>query len=351
MEIISIGGIMLRVAALVVTLSVMNGFHSQITSKLLSLNPHIIIMNPFLGEELGARLDEILKDTGIRSSSRFIYGKGLIQRGTVSQGVVVKGVAPDATGVRLSQGNWQDFKNQDIVLGEELSDMLGLGIGDDVFLIIPRVEHITAPLIPRVEKFRVWGIFNSGIYEYDSGLVFTHIDKAKAVFPDATSSGVELYLTDAFDAEETAGNIKRKLKGPYTVQTWKQRNYNLFAALKLEKTMMFLVLVMIVIVATFNIVGSLIMVSVTRSKDCGIMRAVGATKRHIKYIFNFEGLFIGFFGSVFGRVYLISYLPVRISPADIGLIMATALIVSFLATLYPARRAGSMDVAQTLRYE
>lgn len=375
MIIISIIGIVLGVASLVVTLSVMNGFHTEITSKLLSLNPHVLVMNPFLGTGIEPKIKNVLNDIkDVKSSTVFIYGKGLLSHKGNSHGVVIKGVSPGKNQIKLSRGRWSDLDDNGIIMGGEIANILHLDFGDELYLIIPRIEQIGAPVIPRVEKLKLSGIFNSGIYEYDSTLAYINIEVAKKIFSDVTnSSGVELYLTDPFIADKVAKTLKEKLTGLYyRIQTWKDRNYNLFAALKLEKTMMFIVLIMIVLVATFNIAGTLIMISVTKSKDCGIMRAIGATKRQIRMMFNFKGLMIGFTGTLFGtlvgiiigvllkkyqfihlppKVYLISTLPVRFDPVDIGTIAFTAMFISFLSTIYPAYRAGKLEVAEELRNE
>ncbi|MFH1416255.1 MAG: FtsX-like permease family protein [Elusimicrobiota bacterium] len=375
MMIISITGIAIGVASLVVTLSVMNGFHTEITSKLLSLNPHILVMNPFMGIDIADNLDDELKMIGILENyTPFVYGKGLLHHSGRSQGVVVKGVNADRRQPELSEGKWHELVNDGVIMGRELANILGLEYGDDVYLIIPKIEQIGAPVIPRVEKFKVAGIFDSGIYEYDSTLAYIAIDTAESIFSDGSAaSGVELYLEDPFKAEIIASQMRERLSGRYfNIQTWKDRNYNLFAALKLEKTMMFIVLIMIVLVATFNIAGTLILISVTKSKDCGVMRALGATKRQIRYMFHFKGLILGFTGTLVGtacglaiaavlkrysfiqlppKVYLISTLPVKVNPADIFLIMVTAIIISLIATIYPSYRAGKLEVAQELRNE
>ncbi|MFC2062184.1 FtsX-like permease family protein [Elusimicrobiota bacterium] len=371
---ISIIGVALGVASLVITLSVMNGFHTEITAKLLSLNPHIIMINPYAGDDIKDSVKKVLDGNRyIKSYSAFIYGKGLLQHRKNSQGIVVKGIVPGTSQLRLSEGKWNELSDNNIVIGKEVSRALYLDKGAELYLIIPRVENIGIPIVPRVEKFIVSGIFNSGMYEYDSGLVFVNKKKALDLFADnSSSSGLELYLDQPFAAEKVSKLLREKLESSFRISTWKDRNSNLFAALKLEKTMMFIVLVMIILVATFNIAGSLMMLTITRSRDCGIMRAIGATKRQIGMIFSIKGLMIGFFGTGIGvgagivlayllgkyefiklppQVYLISTLPVRVDLQDIGLIVLTALLISFLATIYPSYRAGHLEVAEELRYE
>lgn len=371
---ISIIGVALGVTSLVVTLSVMNGFHSKITSKLLALNPHLIIMNPFLGIGMGSETEKILHEyKGITSYSTFVFGKGLLQYKKKSQGIIVKGILPNTSHLRLYRGDWRDLKENSMIIGEELANSLYLSIKDEVYLILPRIKNLGVPMIPRIEKFRVVGIFNSGMYEYDSGLAYINITKAKELFiDDSSSSGMELYLSDPFNSDKVAVDLRKRLGGSYRVSSWKDRNSNLFAALKLEKTMMFIVLVMIILVATFNIAGLLIMVSMTRSRDCGIMRALGATRRQIRLMFNFKGLMIGFLGTGLGvgagllislvlskydfiklppKVYLISTLPVKVDIKDIIIVIITALLISLLSTIYPAYRAGHLEVAEQLKYE
>ncbi|MDA3792518.1 MAG: ABC transporter permease [Elusimicrobia bacterium] len=373
MVIISISGVALGVAALVVTLSVMNGFHSEITSKLLSLNPHIVITDMYGGRTDRDKLSAQLNNTaGVKSFSPFIYGRGLIQKGNASNGVVLKGIKPGTSRLSLSEGKWKDLAGDSIVIGKELAGMLGLRLGDTAFVIIPRVENITSPVIPRIKKVTVAGVFNSGMYEYDSGLVYLNIQTAGDIIPsDIATSGTEVYLDNPFNAESVSAGLSEKI-GYYSLNTWQSRNRNLFAALKLEKAMMFIVLIMIVIIATFNIAGSLIMVAVTRSRDCGIMRAVGATKRQIRMLFHFKGLMIGFCGTILGtiiglglayivekyeiiklppHVYLISRVPVSVNFTDIAIVGITAMVISYLATIYPSRRAGRIEIARELSYE
>lgn len=374
MVLISVIGVMLGVASLVVTLSVMNGFHTEITRKLLSLNPHILIIDSLGTAEFDTEvLSAVGKISSVKSYSGFIYAKAIIQRRKNNQGVVVKGMDPATSRLELTQGKWGDLAEGSIVIGEELAGELYLDIGDEVYMIIPNVEKLGMPVIPKIEKFRVSGMFSSGIYEYDSGLVFIDNKQAAVLFSsDFSSRGMELYLDDPFKAGKITGEIRESLKGLYSVSSWEDRNSNLFAALKLEKFMMFIVLVMIVIVATFNIAGSLIMISVTRSRDTGILRAIGATKNQIRMMFSLKGIVIGLAGSVAGtiagliicfiisryeiiklppRVYLISTLPVRPDFHDILVITLVAVIISFIATIYPSVRAGDTDVADMLRYE
>ncbi len=372
MVVISIAGVALGVASLVVTLSVMNGFHSKITSKVLSLNPHIVITNLY-GDRKEESLQTQLRNTArVKNFSSFIYGRGLIQSGRTSNGVVLKGVNPETLTLPLSKGKWGDLTGDRLIIGEELSGMLGAGREESVFIIIPRVENISSPVIPRIKKFTVAGIFNSGMYEYDSGLVYLNIDTAADIIPrGVASSGTEVYLNNPFKAGDVAEKIAEKTSG-YSIDTWQSRNHNLFAALKLEKAMMFIVLLMIIIIATFNIAGSLIMVAVTRSRDCGILRAIGATKRQIRMLFHFKGVMIGFCGTLLGtigglgltylvgkyeiiklppRVYLISRMPVSVNFTDIAIIVVTAMIISYLATIYPSHRAGRIEIARELNYE
>ncbi len=373
MVLISVAGIALGVASLVVTLSVMNGFHTEITRRLLALNPHLIIMGPMGADETTRRVEETLEGAeAVESISDFIFINALLYRENASQGAVIKGVEPEPGPLELAEGTWEDLREGGMIIGAELGRKLRVSPGDRIFLVIPEMEGIGVPMVPRVEEFHVSGIFSSGIHEYDSGLAYIDIEAAQGLGGHAVSAGTEVYISDPFEAGGKARFLREALPGSLSVQTWKERNYNLFAALKLEKAMMFIVLVMIVVVAMFNVAGSLIMVSVTRSRDCGVMRAVGATRRQIRLLFNFKGLLIGFFGAVSGtllgiglsflvaryqfielppQVYLISTLPVRIEFSDIALVAAVTLGVSFLATLYPAVRAGRMEVAGELRNE
>lgn len=376
MMIISIIGVSLGVASLVITLSVMNGFHSEITRKLLLFNPHIVIMNPFKDADFEARVKKNIKNIdGITSFSKFYYGKGLLHNRGSSHGIILKGIEnqvsikPD-----LIKGDWGSLNEKSIILGAETARILNLELNEDIFLMIPEMKNIGVPMMPRVEKLKMKGVFSSGIYEYDATLAYVNIELTEKVFRNQTNaSGYELLLSDPFGSSVLASKIRKQLKGfYYTVQTWEDRNHNLFAALKLEKTMMFIILVMIIVVATFNIAGTLIVVSITRSKDCGVMRAIGATKKQIATMFRFKGLMIGASGTILGifvgifaslilrkyqfielppKVYLISTLPVKIDIIDIAMIAAASILISFLSTIYPALRAGKLGVAHELRNE
>ncbi len=372
MVIISIAGVALGVASLVVTLSVMNGFHTEITAKLLKLTPHITVMNSKPGKFIEQKIIPAASEIeDIKGYGPFVYGRGLLQRGQESQGVVVKGVETETEYLELKSGT-QGGENS-ISIGENLAKGLGLQIDDKVYLVIPRVEDIGMPVVPRIKEFTVSGIFESGMFEYDSGLVHADFKVVEKLFEDTSSSkGVEIFIKDPFRAQAVAQRLGENVGGYSIIRTWKEQNRNLFAALKLEKTMMFIVLVMIIVVATFNIAGSLIMVAVSRAKDCGILRAMGATKKQIMLIFNMKGILIGLGGTVLGiglgiflslliekyqfielppEVYLISQLPVQINLTDIAIIGFTAVVISFLSTLYPAYRAGHTQVAEELRYE
>ena len=373
MVIIAVTGVMLGVASLVVSLSVMNGFHTEITSRLLSLNPHLIIMTPArYGIDSKEQISNALENFEfVESFSPFIYGKGLLQKRDRSHGVVIKGVKIEDDFLQIDKDVWTEMDEGSLVLGNELKNILGLRTGDEVFLIIPTVDSPGAPAIPRVEKFTLKEVFTSGIHEYDSSIAFINYERAGVIFENPDALGVEVFINDPFKSQEVKSMLADKLRG-YSINTWKERNYNLFAALRLEKTMMFIVLVMIIIVATFNIAGTLIMTSITRSRDCGIMRAIGASKKKIRMMFNFKGLMIGFTGAVAGialglvisfflsryefiqlppQVYLISTLPVRVTIKDLGLIFSSAMLISFIATLYPAKRASDIEIAEEIRYE
>ncbi|NLB35424.1 MAG: ABC transporter permease, partial [Elusimicrobia bacterium] len=357
MMLISVLGIALGVTSLVITLSVMNGFHTEITDRLLSFNPHITVMNPLSLNDCETRVAELLEGyPGVKSVSGFMYAKGLLHKRGRSHGVVIKGVEPEYSTQDLLRGNWNDLSDRGMVLGAELADNLNLTLGDKALIVIPSMDTISSPMIPRVEEFRVAGIFSSGMHEYDSGVIYSDLNDSEVFKEEVVSEGSEIYISDPYTPGELVNYLEGKLKGPYVVQTWQERNYNLFAALKLEKTMMFIVLLMVIIVAMFNVAGSLIMVSVTRSKDCGIMRAAGATKKQIRQLFSFLGMFAGLTGAFLGtigglilayllskyqfielppQVYMISTLPVKVSLIDILIVFSSALIISYIATLYP----------------
>ncbi len=381
---ISIGGVSLGVMALVIVLSVMGGFHEDLQDKILGVNSHIVVQS-YKGRMEGqeSARNKIDAISGVTASSPYVYGQVMIRYGDRAQGVVMKGIdpvtGPGTTAIlkKLKQGTVDELKTEDgmpgIIVGMELSRSLGLARGDEIDVISPLGEIGPLGILPKMKRFRLVALFDAGMYEYDSSLAFINIEEAKKFFNlnDAVS-GIEVKVLDIYKAENIAENIETALGVPYYARDWMQMNRNLFSALKLEKIVMFIILTLIVIVASFNIISNLIMIVMEKAREIAILRAMGATGRGIMSIFMIHGLIIGITGTVVGvaggylacrllktyrfihlpaDVYYLSYLPVRMSLFDFIVVPAAAILISFLATIYPSWQASRLDPVEPLRYE
>ncbi len=381
---ISVAGVALGVMTLVTVLSVMSGFHHDLQTKILGVNAHIITMSYKGGisgyDAVGEKISHI---PGVVSSDPFIYGQVMLRAGRRAQGVVVRGIDPKtAAGTmnilsRLREGQVSDLEHSDglpgILLGRELLRNLGVFAGDEIDMISPLSKAGPLGMIPRMKKFRVAGYFEAGMYEYDSNLAFMNISDAQKFFEYGDSvTGLETRIADMDSAAATAQEIEDTLGVPYYTRDWMQMNRNLFSALKLEKIAMFIILTLIILVASFNIVSNLIMIVVEKGREIAIMKAMGATNRGIMNIFMIHGLVIGIAGtlagitggfilcqllktyrfiSLPGDVYYLTYLPVRMSVFDFTTVPAAAVLITFLATLYPSWQAARLDPVEALRHE
>ena len=381
---ISIAGVALGVVTLITVLSVMSGFHEDLQEKILGVNSHIVTLS-YDGrirdhETIRDRIDKV---EGVISSSPFIYGQVMLRFGDRSRGVVVRGVDPVAgkntTDIlkRLKVGSVDDLKGDGgvsgIILGRELLGALGLFVGDVIDMVSPIGEPGPLGMIPKMRKFRVAGFFEAGMYEYDSSLAFIDIKDAQDFFIyDDSVTGIEVKIDNVYDAGDIAGRIEQSIGPSYYAKDWMQMNRNLFSALKLEKIVMFIILTLIVIVASFNIISNLIMIVIEKGREIAIIKAMGATNRGIMSIFMIHGVIIGFAGTIIGvtggyvlcrflktykfislpaDVYYLSYLPVKMSMFDFTVVPAAAVLISFMATIYPSWSAARLDPVEQLRYE
>ncbi|MDD5687687.1 MAG: lipoprotein-releasing ABC transporter permease subunit [Elusimicrobia bacterium] len=372
LTIISISGIAVGVMALVITLSVMNGFQSDIKEKILSLSPHITI---YSDSEIPK---EAINLPGIKNSSKFVYGQMILRKGRNASGVIVKGIIPDeekniiSLEKTLRNRNINVLKEKTVFIGSELSKNLLISIGDKIILVSPFGETSAFGIIPRMEMFTVADIFESGMYEYDSTLVYLNMSDGKRLFGKDGIIGVGLKTDDLFKADEISQAIRKKLDFGYTVKSWGEMNKNLFSALKLEKFMMFLILTLIVVVATFNVISLLIVTTVEKIHSIGILKAIGTQSTSIMKIFLNLGFIIGIIGTTVGcvlgifvsfilkrykfiklpaDVYYIDRLPVKIVFSDILLIVVVSIIITLLAASYPAWKGSKIEPGEALRYE
>lgn len=388
---ISIGGVTLGVAALIATLAVMTGFKEDLRDKILGTNSHIVISDRTHDTMKDYRvvLDRVKKIPHVLAATPFIYNQVLLTSEGSVHGVVLRGIDPALEGTvtdikkNLVQGSLSDLVGPSkpgekppppklaIIIGKELAARLGTFLGDTINVISPTGTPGPLGIIPKIRKFEVVGIFDSGMYEYDSTLAYISMETAQDFFNlGDTVTGVEVKVDDIFQADRISKAIEEELGFPYWARDWMKLNKNLFSALQLEKMMMFVILILIILVASFNIVGTLTMIVVEKSREIAILKAMGATRREVMRIFMVDGLVIGGVGTAIGiplgllvcyllqsfytlpsDIYYISHLPVKIQFMDVLLVSLSAVTISFIATLYPSWQAAKLNPSEALRYE
>ena len=402
---ISIVGVALGVMALIVVIAVMSGFSKDLRDKILGTNSHIVVSN--INRVMIENYDDILEHVrtveGVTAAAPFIMNQVMLINGDRVSGVVVRGIDPEKEetvsdlGKNMVSGVVSDLKvkprlsseikgvgkiNRDgIILGKELSRRMGVGVGDIVSMVSPVSRITPVGLIPRMKLFKVVGIFESGMYEYDANLSFVLLKAAQKFFSMANGvSGVELRVADIEQAGNIASAIQKDLGFPYLVRDWMRMNRNLFSALKLEKIVMFIILILIIFVAAFNIVSTLFMLVMEKAKEIAILKSMGASSRSIIKIYSYQGLVIGLVGtflgcvagfvivpnlneivgfieSIFGivafpsDVYYLDRLPSEIQYMDSLLIIIFSVVICLAASLYPAWRASKLNLVDGLRYE
>jgi len=393
-SLISIAGVAVGVMALIIVLAVMSGFEGDLKAKILGTNSHIVIIKHGLPgiDNVDNVMKKIAKIEGVKALSPFIYNQVMLSSGKSVSGVVIRGIDPDYEGdvtdlkKNLIEGDLKKLKSgpllsfpekskpsKGIILGVELAKNLGVFVGAKVTLISPMGKMGPMGMVPKMKKMDVVGIFNAGMYEYDTGLAYISMKTAQKFFKMGSKvTGVEVKVHDIDKAREVGNEIKAVLGYPYWVRDWMEMNKNLFSALELEKLAMFIILVLIILVAAFNIIGTLIMMVTEKSKDIAILKTMGAASQSIMRIFMIEGLVIGTVGTLVGGgvgtficficdhfklitlqadVYYISYLPFKMHLMDVVLVCTISLVISFLATIYPSRYAASLEPVVGIRYE
>jgi lipoprotein-releasing system permease protein len=397
---VSIAGITLGVAALIGTVGIMTGFKEDIQAKILGTTAHIIVQDRMKDgmsdyEPTTRQIEEV---QDVVAATPFVLKQVLLTTPNGVQGIVLRGIDPQREGqvtelaknlgtgelsdlgkpVKIKQppaddptGPAVETEKPGIILGKELAMRLGVFVGDTVNVVSPVGPISAMGMVPKIRTFAVVGLFHSGMYEYDSSLAYIDLAEAQKFFNmGATVSGIEVKVTDVFRANEIAHNIEGSLGFVYGDRDWMQMNRNLFSALKLEKTMMFLLLVLITIVASFNIVSTLTMIVTEKQKEIAILKAMGATRKSIRRIFMLNGLIIGFSGTAIGiplgyaflwliqtfwtfdpTVYYISRIPVHVQALDVLLVAGSAILISFAATVYPSLQAAKLEPVAALRYE
>ncbi len=385
---ISIFGIALGVAALIISISLMTGFQEEIQNKILGATSHILIY-PFESKYIyywKDMVEKIKQIKGVKQVMPVIYEKGLLSGMSDTEGAVIKGIYINQEDLNSKNLNeffgkiilgdakklFDDKEKPKILLGEGLAASIGAFEGDIVTLISMKGTLSPLGLIPKMKRLEVAGIFKYGMFEYDSSWAFLSLPVAQKLFnmQDGITL-IEVKLFDIYKAEQIAEQINEMFKKQVIVDTWMNQNKSLFSAMKLEKIMLFITLTLIILVASFNIISNLVLMVMEKNKDIAILMSMGATRQSIMKVFIFQGLLIGIMVTGIGAtvgllisylfdkykiihlpqdVYFISHLPFKIYATDVFLIIFIAMLISFLATLYPAKRASHISPAESFRY-
>ncbi len=387
---VSMLGIALGVAALIIVLSVMNGFQKEVRDRMLGVVSHIEVISADGGALPDAQgtLKTVTAHSSVLAAAPFISAQALLARGEDMKGVMVRGIepalepgvtdlSPDARTQALGQLQSGQFG---VVLGVDLARMLGVRVGDPVTLVSPSGQVTPAGVVPRLKQMTVVGTFSSGHYEYDSALALMHVDDAGRIFRLEGPSGIRLKLRDLHQARQVAYELASVLPTDLLVRDWTQQNRTWFAAVQVEKRMMFIILTLIVAVAAFNLVSTLVMTVTDKRADIAILRTLGASPASIMGVFVVQGAMVGVIGTLSGLalgllvafnidvivpaleslfhasflpkdIYLISRMPSEPQSADIVPIAIISLVLAFMATLYPSWHASQVNPAEALRYE
>lgn len=389
----SMAGIALGVAALIIVLSVMNGFQTQVRDRMLSILPHIelYVAGSNHQEVLShwkSLADKLSENRSVMGTAPFVASQAMLVRGDKLQGVQIRGIDPELEpevsdlAQQMVFNDLSTLKSGEfgLVLGNQLANLLGVTVGDNVMVMAPQGSISPAGFSPRMRQFKVVALYSSGHYEYDATLAFVHYEDAARVFRDSGNSGVRLRINDMQDAPEVAEQLRQVLPPTVFISDWTQNNKTWFAAVQTEKRMMFLILTLIVAVAAFNLLSSLVMAVKDKRSDIAILRSLGATPREIARIFLVQGAIIGVLGTGIGvglgavvaynidvivpflesltgkeflpqHIYFISQMPSSPQVSDMVVIGVTSLVLSLLATLYPSWRASQLQPAQVLRHD
>ncbi len=378
---ISIAGVTVGVMALIVVLSVMSGAEHDLKEKIMGLNAHGMIFH-YDGDMKDYRSisKKVEKMDGVVATSPFIYTQVMLMSSRRSSGVLMRGVDPDKVTDVLRLKKYMKagsisllHKEGSLLMGKELAFTLGLWVGDKVQVISPKAEMSPIGRIPRMRVFTVVGIFDSGLYEYDSSLVFTSVKSCQRLLGKGdVVTGIEVRVKEPLAAYSILKKVIRKLGPLFWFRDWMQMNKTFFSALKLEKMAMFVILTLIVVVASFNIASTLIVVVMEKAGEIAILKSLGATSRMIMKIFFIQGLVIGIVGTIIGlfsglsicyllakykfiklpsEIYNIGTLPVQVKYTDVISICIAAILITLLATVYPAWRASKLNVVEALRNE
>ncbi len=384
----SLLGIALGVATLIIVMAVMNGFRQELLTRILGLNGHLSVYGE--ARELtgyDSLAESVRGVPGVVSVTPLIEGQVMATARGVARGAVVRGLRPEDLAGRaivaanVKSGSLADFKDNQVVVGARLADRLGLAVGGRITLISPQGNVTAFGTVPRMRAYTIAALFKVGMFEYDSSFVFMPLETAQVYFrlPGAVNY-LEVFIKDPDRARQTGSNILAAIGGKGRIDDWQQANASFFTAIQVERNVMFLILTLIILVAAFNIVSSLIMLVKDKGKDIAILRTMGATRGMVMRIFFISGASVGIIGTLGGfalglafaenietirqwiqgligtelfaaEIYFLSQLPAVIDPGEVGAVVLMGLGLSFLATLYPSWRAARIDPAEALRYE
>ncbi|HAZ07567.1 MAG TPA: lipoprotein-releasing system transmembrane subunit LolC [Elusimicrobia bacterium] len=378
---IGVAGVTVGVAALITTLSVMNGFQADIQRKIVGAQAHVTVYGAGSARDLVRIEDAAKADAEVAATAPFVLGQAILTSHDRSVGVLLKGLDParefsvNDLAKKLVNGGWdgvKDGKTPGIVLGVELADRMGAEVGGTVVLVSPKSVATPMGPLPKMQRFKIAGLLKTGYYEYDSGTAWTDISAAaKFLGVEGGATGVGLRLTDLRRADAAAERLRAALGFSKTVRTYAQMNQTLFAALKLEKTVMFIILTLITLVASLNIASTQILRSVEKTRDIGLLKAMGATAAMIQRVFLVEGLLIGGTGVGAGMalgfflcwaiatfpivelpadIYYLSRVPVDLRAWDVAAVAFMGLTLTLLATIFPAVRASKADPVEAIHY-
>jgi len=389
-SVVSMAGIALGVMALIVVLSVMNGFQEELRTRILGVAAHLEISGPADRlHDWRAVMQQAKRNPSVVAGAPYVNAQGMLANGDMVRGAIIRGVQPELENQvadfarHMKMGKLTDLKPGEfgIILGAELARVLNVYPGDKLVLLSPQGNITPAGVMPRVKQFTVTGVFEAGMFEYDSGLALINLQDAQKLLRmgDAVS-GVRLKLDELFRAPFVTRELSQSLDGEFYLTDWTQSHANFFRAVAIEKRMMFLILLLIVAVAAFNIVSTLVMAVTDKQSDIAILRTLGARPGSIMAIFMVQGAFIGVFGTLLGvasgvllalnletvvpiieriagmdlfpaEVYYINELPSKLNWSDVGIIGGVSLLISLVATLYPSWAASRINPAEALRYE
>jgi len=385
--VISLAGVALGVLALIVVLAVYTGFTDGLRDQIIGINSHVIVQEyDGVMEDPAAVQGELAGLPEVLATMPYIYAQGLISGARGSSGIVLRGIDPEGAArvlgldAKLVSGSLDNLLPRDaggalpgILIGQELSRNLGLGLGDRVRLMAPEGPLSPMGVLPRVRACEVAGIFSTGMYEYDSSMGFLALETARRLINlKEGAHGLEVRVQNLEQADRTAAAIRGRLGPGFTARDWMAMNQNLFAALKLEKVGLFIALDLIILVAALNIISALVMVVMEKTRDIAILKTMGATTGDILRIFVSQGAVIALGGTTLGvagglalcqflsrtklielprNVYPMSTLPIKVVPLDVGIIAVSAIVITLAATLYPSWKAARVRPAEALRHE